>query len=125
MKMTSVRDITVSTKTGHCIGFSAGVPTEVPEGVIAECAAKGCIPSEELEKVLTAVDPIKAPVVEDDGKEAKLVEVIEMMIARNAKGDFTADKLPNTKVLSKETGFKVSVEERNEAWEIVQEGLKD
>lgn len=116
-----MRDVTVSTTLGHCIGFTAGKAVEVPEAAVPACAAKGCMPAEDFQKVLS--EATSAPEPTKDNKQEVLVEAIESMVARNAVGDFTADKLPNTKVLAKETGLNVSVKERNEAWEIVQKGL--
>lgn len=119
-----MRDVTVTSTQGYCIEFKAKEAVEVPEAVVADCAAKGCMPAEDLEDLLT-----ETPVVISDrlyeNNQPKIIEAIELMVARNAEGDFTADKLPNTKALIKEVGFKVSVKERNEAWETVQKRLGD
>ena len=52
MKFTLPEDRTVTTKSGHAITFTAGVPAFVPEVAHAELLALGAEPSDEPDDVV-------------------------------------------------------------------------
>jgi len=113
MKFTSLRNMTVATRTGHAIEFKKGEPTFVPPIAWNEVQAAGAVPEEDLP------EPVKGDTEPSDPADrAVLIEAaIEELIEKNARGTFGATGAPQVKVLSQKVGWQVSASERDVIWQ--------
>lgn len=114
-KSPTAATVAVHLTSGHCAQVTeAGV--ELDPIFHREAIARGCIPvGIEGKKVDAKTDPTRPEVIR---------AAIEKMLDSVEEGDFTADNKPDLKKLAQLAGFKVSREERDAAWELMQAELK-
>lgn len=118
-EVVSNRNFTLATTKGHVIFFKKGRPQMCPNVVLEDAIAVGIIPTDERDLPGGDVDPLLP--VEATGTERirQIRDVIESLMRRNARGDFTASGLPNIKVLSNAVGYKVDQSELGRIWHII------
>lgn len=106
---------------GRVINFEKGVPAWVPPECEKEALQIGATPVDGPKDIL---DPEAAPVVEltPDERRAKIFAAFKLLEARNERGDFTAQGVPNTKVLNALVGFEVLTKERDAEWVTYKQG---
>lgn len=117
MMFTLDRDLTVVSRMGHSIAFVANQPTHVPDECSSEVIAVGARPSDADAAAQQGTDAALAPPpAEMDSRASSIEAAIREMMLRNTDGDFTAQGVPNAKVLSGLVGWKVELEERDAIW---------
>lgn len=113
------RDRVIRTTTGHSIEFKKGVPVYVPPGAVRAAMDAGAVPiaddfvggeDEDARPVMSAeaVDPV--------ARKAKILEVLDTVVKRNDRDDFSAAGKPHVKAISELAGFKVDKKELELAW---------
>lgn len=106
---------------GHIINFEKGVPVWVPPEVEKEALQIGAAPVDGPKDIL---DPELAdePGITADERKIKILAAFAKLIARNERGDFSGQGLPNVKTLEKLTGLTISSKERDTLWQELKQG---
>lgn len=121
MKFVMHRDRVVASTTGHVIGFKKGEPTYVPPEARKDVMQAGGIPEDEdfdpdaeakAKRAAESTEPVD-PVE----REKAVFAVFEKLTLRNERGDFTANGMPNAKVLKAELGWELQGRDRDVLWE--------
>lgn len=118
-KMVMNRNRTIATIYGHAIEFKKGIPSNVPDFLVAEFykhgaeLVEGDLPPELREDDATP----KAKPLTAEERAAKLQDAIKVVLQSKERGDFTAGGQPHARALSRAVGFEVGVKERDEAWQ--------
>lgn len=125
MEFISNRNVVVRSKnTGHAIGFKKGVPQYVPAQMYNEVMEKGILPVEDGKPVDPEKNEVIKPEVKvllapEDGfeRDAKILEVIEAIVKRNAPGDFAGGGHPAASAISAVLGWRVDQKAVKKVWE--------
>lgn len=114
------RNHTLVSLCGRTFSFKKGEPLWVTPEAEKEALMIGAVPTEGPKDIL---EPEQEP-VQELSAEARLEAIraaYATLQARNARGDFTAQGVPNVKALEKLTGFEVQTKERDETWQAFRE----
>lgn len=114
------RNHTLVSLAGRVISFKAGQPVWVPPEVEKEAMLIGALPTEGTKDILDP-EPEEQLELSAADRLAAINKAFVVMKGRDARGDFTAQGVPNTKVLEKLTGFEVTSKERDETWQAFKE----
>lgn len=109
------RDYTLRTTKGHTVKFAKLTPRAVPAAVMQEALRFGAFPHDpEAEALVEADKNVKEP-ENNTPREQRIREAIEVMVADNTRGEWTANGRPDLKALAKRTGLTdISAAERDE-----------
>lgn len=120
-EVVSNRNFTLATTKGHVIFFKKGKPQLCPNIILEDAIAVGIIPTDEADLPGGEVDRLLP--VEPVGTERvrQIRDIIESLMRRNARGDFTASGLPNISVVSNALGYKIDVTELGRVWHIIRQ----
>jgi len=115
------RNHTLSTLMGHTVTFKKGEPTFVPPAAYAAAIAIGAMPADGSDpNVIEDKPDSKAPA--DPAQRGPLIlAVIEKLVAKNDRKDFTAAGSPAVKAVERELGFDVDAREVSAAWQEMHE----
>lgn len=104
--MISLRKFRLSTTKGHVVLFEPKVPTYVPDDIVADAMAAGCVPEDESETPF--YDDLARAKVEFSGDvRASLIYLAVRQIAeKNDHKDFDGAANPKTKVVSDLLGIE-------------------
>lgn len=121
MKFTMHTDKIVASRSGHTIQFVKGEPTHVPKEAWEDVTAAGGIASDqdklhEKPKVEDEIDPAN--------RETVIMEAFAKLVDKNARDDFSANGIPTTKALLRETTLKVDPKELGQLWAKFRQGVK-
>lgn len=100
---------------GHIISFEKGVPVWVPPEVEKEALHIGAVPVDGPKDILDPEEEL-APVMSAGERKDKIFAAFKALEARNERGDFTGQGLPNLTVLEKTVGFEIHSKERDTLW---------
>jgi hypothetical protein len=124
MKFVMHRNHVVASTSGHVIGFKKGEPTYVPPEARKDVMAAGGIPEDEDFDPDAEANAKKPPTDEptDPAEREKAVfAVFEKLVVRGRREDFTANGVPNAKVLKAELGWELQPRDRDLFWEQFQQ----
>lgn len=118
--MVMQRNYALASLCGRVINFKKGEPIWVPPGAVKEALAVGA------EGVDEKIDPLnvdKQP--EPDAplpmskyeRDDKINEAFKLITTREQRGDFTAQGVPNTRIISSIVGFDVMRQDVDPLWE--------
>lgn len=110
MQLVSPTDMRISKMYGPMVHMKAGVPSEVPTALVKKAKALGCTAPGS-----TPVTPAVSEPEEDHTEELKAV-IQSLMDSGDAEA-FDAHGRPRMTVLKEKCGFKVTSEQRDAAWE--------
>ena len=118
-EVVSNRNYTLATTKGHVVFFKKGVPKMCPNVILEDAIAVGIIPTDEADLPGGEADALLP--VEPTGSERvrQIRDIIESLMRRNGRNDFTASGLPNINVVSGALGYKVDVVELGRVWHII------
>lgn len=124
-EVVSNRNFTLNTTTGHCTFFKKGVPKHIPNVILEHAISVGIIPTDERDLPGGEADSLLP--VEPTGSERirQIRDIIESLMRRNGRNDFTASGLPNIRVVSDAIGYKVDVAELGRVWHIIRQENAD
>ena len=125
MKFRSRRDgevIRIASTSGHiCLVGSEFV--EVPDHMESDAYAAGCVSEAlynsikaDMEKDAAAKTALTGGALTPAQKHEAIKLAIQSMLDGNEDGNFTTAGLPNMKVLVKQTGFPLTKDEMEAAW---------
>lgn len=88
-------------------------PTTLHKRFWKEATRQGCYPASMAEQIVEAD--------ENRSEDATRTDLIKMAMRKMAddEDNFTANGLPNAKILAKTAGFDVMREERDKVWEMI------
>lgn len=120
-EVVSNRNYTLATTKGHVIFCKKGQPINIPNLILEDAIAVGIIPTDERDMPGAELDSLLP--VEATGTERirQIRDMIESLMRRNGRGDFTASGLPNIKVLSDALGYKVDQSELGRIWHTIRQ----
>ena len=128
----SLREVFIRNIAGsHDQIIPAGTPTFVCPPLHKAANASGCVPCDEKGNVLQPGAPVPSPKVSAPSPEPEVTgytiedvkSVVEQLIATNNKTDFNATTgKPKVAPVAKLLGHKPSVEEIDQAWDLVEAG---
>ena len=111
MQLTSKTDLRVGILYGPVINMKAGVPTEVPDELVAKAKTMGCTDGKvETPKVEAPVEP-----------KMSIEDAMNKLLEDGDESAFDAHNRPRLAVLKEMMGVKVTAEQRDQAWEQVGE----
>lgn len=117
--MISLRNYTLRSKTGHVIFFEGGVPTNVPEEVVAEALAVNIIvtDSTDREAALKYRSTDTQSSITGTLRDAIIFAAIEDLVRENDPDNFNAGGQPKVGALAQATGLKLTGGESSKYWE--------
>lgn len=115
-QMVMQRKFILRTIRGHTIAFERGKPVFVPDSCVKDALSYGAELLDRPADETTDEEALpKAPADPRDRRDA-IKAVIEKMLVRNERNDFTAAGLPNPSVLNSLLGYSVHPREIADAW---------
>lgn len=120
-EVVSNRDYTLATLLGHTIFFKAGKKTMCPDMVLEEAIAVGIIPTDNSD--LPGPPGLDGPLpaeVTGSARVAQIRDIIEALVERNGRGDFTASGIPSKKVIEHALGYRIDDSELGKVWHTIQ-----
>lgn len=117
--MVMQRNYALASLCGRVINFKKGEPVWVPPGAVKEALAVGAEGvDEKLDPLEVDKVEIKAPPpLSQPERNAKIIEAFGLITTREQRGDFTAQGVPNTRILSGLIGFDVMRQDVDPLWE--------
>lgn len=114
------RNHTLVSLAGRVVSFKVGQPVWVPPEVEKEALLIGAQPTEGTMDILDP-DPEAEPEMSAEDRLVAINNAYGLMKGRDVRGDFTAQGVPNIKVLASLTGFEVTSKERDDTWQAFKE----
>lgn len=115
VEMICPRDYTLRTRTGHCIRFEAGVPTNVPDDLVADALAMNIVPRERPDNEKPAFGLVTANIT-GSLRDALIFRAITEIVARNNHEEFDGGGVPKLVALNQATGLSLGTAERSKYW---------
>lgn len=114
------RNHTLVSLCGRTFSFKKGEPLWVTPEAEKEALMIGAVPVEGPKDIL---EPEQEPVQELSAEERAeaINKAYDTLKARNARGDFTAQGVPNVAAIKALTGFEVQSKERDATWQAYRE----
>lgn len=109
------RNYTLRTLAGRIINFNKGEPTWVTPECEKDALAIGAEPVDGPKNILGDEEVPEPELTAEERREA-ILKAYAVLEARNERGDFTGQGLPNTKALEVLTKFNVPTKERDALW---------
>lgn len=106
-QMISLRTFRLESTKGHIVRFEAKVPRFVPDAIVPEAMAAGCVPTDESE--IPFYEDLSRAKVEFQGdiKRSMVYLAIKSLAQKNDSKDFDGGGYPKTKVVADLLGFEV------------------
>lgn len=106
-KMVSLRKFRLPSTSGHAVIFEPNTPTDVPQPLVAEAMAAGCVPAdgdgvfyEDLER--TKVD------FTGDVRRSMIYLAVQRVVEDNKPSEFDGSGTPNIPAIESRLGFDVT-----------------
>lgn len=116
--MVSLRSFLLPTLKGHMIRFEAGVPKDVPDVVVPEAMAAGCVPTNAAD-VPFYEDAARATVeFQGDARRSTIFLAIKSIVEENDAANFDGGGNPKHEAITERLGYTVA---RDEAVSIYQQ----
>lgn len=114
-EVVSNRNYNLATTKGHCVYFKKGIPKQCPNVILEDAIAVGIIPTDEndIPGVGDDILPVEAT---GSARIQQIRDIIEALMRRNGRGDFTASGLPSKKVVENALGYRIDETELNKVW---------
>jgi hypothetical protein len=122
-KMVMNRKYALNSLCGRSVNFEKGVPVWVPPAAVKEALALGAEGVDEKIDPLEVTEtgdktpaPPAAPLSQTE-REEKIIEAFRLITTREQRGDFTAQGVPNTRIIGGIVGFDVMRQDVDPLWE--------
>lgn len=110
-EMISLRTFRLPSLTGHVILFEANTPRNVPDAVVPEAMAAGCVPTDAA-AIPFHEDLSRAKVeFQGDVRRSMLFLAVKLIAENNVAKDFDGGGTPKTTVVAARLGYEVSRQE--------------
>lgn len=115
--MISLRNFRLASTTGHVIQFEARVARDVPDVLVPEAMAAGCVPTDETD-IPFHEDLSRAKIeFQGDIRRSMLFLAVKLVAETNAAKDFDGGGVPKVKTISDRLGYEVSRKELIDIWQ--------
>ena len=123
-EVVSNRNFTLATTKGHIIFFKKGQPTMCPNLILEDAIAVGILPTDDsdLPGGEDSVLPVEAT---GSARIQQIRDIIEALMRRNGRGDFTASGIPQKKVVEGALGYRIDETELGRVWHTMQQENAD
>jgi len=121
----SNRNYTLRTTLAHTIFFAAGKATRCPNSVLDQAIAVGIIPCDQADMPGDGLDDILPVEATGSARIRQIRTVIEALMRRNGRNDFTASGLPNLAVVCDALHYKIDITEMGKVWHMMQQEAAD
>lgn len=121
----SNRNYTLRTTLAHTIFFAAGKPTRCPNSVLDQAIAVGIIPCDQADMPSDGLDGVLPVEATGSARIQQIRTVIEALMRRNGRNDFTASGLPNIKVVNEALQYRIDITELGKVWHMMQQEAAD
>lgn len=103
----SLRSFLLSSTSGHNVRFEAQVPKFIPDALVPEAMAAGCVPTAEAN--IPFHDDASRPPVEFQGdmRRSLILLAIQHVVVRNNSKEFNGGGVPKAAVIADAVGFEV------------------
>ena len=108
------RDMTFSSTVGISMEMKKGEFHFVPSPLVPQVVAAGGVPETEVEDEAQA--PASTIPTDPDARKKAVYTAFEVIIARNARDDFTAANSPSVDAVKRELGWSMTKRDLAEAW---------
>jgi len=123
-EVVSNRNFTLATTKGHIVFFKKGQPTMCPNLILEDAIAVGILPTDDAD--LPGGDDSILPVeATGSARIQQIRDIIEALIRRNGRGDFTASGIPSKKVVEHALGYRIDETELGRVWHMMQQENAD
>jgi hypothetical protein len=123
-EVVSNRNFTLATTKGHIIFFKKGRPTMCPNLILEDAIAVGILPTDDAD--LPGGDDSVLPVeATGSARIQQIRDIIEALMRRNGRGDFTASGIPSKKVIEHALGYRIDETELGRVWHTMQQENAD
>lgn len=116
------RNVTLSTLKGHTIRFYKGIPKMCPNVVLEDAIAIGILPTDDADlphgKTGGGILPEAAVGSE---RVRQIREVVQALVDRNWRDDFTASGIPNINTVGDALGYKIEQDELGRVWQTIRQ----
>ena len=111
LKMISLRNVRVPSTTGHVVLFEAKVPRDVPDEIVSEAMALGCVPVDEAD-IPFHEDLSRAKVeFQGDVRKSMIYLAVQLLAEENNVKKFDGGGTPKTSVVADMLGYEVGRQE--------------
>lgn len=121
VEVISTRNYTLATTKGHVIRFYKGIAKAIPGTILEDAMAVGIMPTDEKYLPGAETQSILGDVARGTERVRQIREVVEALVARNERGDFSASGLPSLVVVSDALGYKIEQSELSRVWASIRE----
>lgn len=120
--MLSLRSFRLATLSGHIVQFEANVEKDIPNAIVSDAMAAGCVPVDRSQ--VPFFEDLKRSKVEFNGDIRRSMLYMAMMAIadKNDTKDFDGSQVPKQNVVENRVGFTVG---RREVVDIYQQYLSD
>lgn len=124
-KLVLNRDFVLNTTKGHSVGFKKGIPTHVPPAVYADAIAIGAQPEDGSDPDVLKDESKPTHPTDPADRNPLILAVIEKLLEKNERKDFTAAGSPTVKAVERELGFDVDAREIAGMWQAYHDAKAD
>lgn len=110
-QMLSLRTFRLSSTTGHVVMFQAGTPIDVPDCLVSEAMAAGCVPTDQT--TIPFYENLSRATVEfqGDARKSTIFLAIKSICEENDNKNFDAGGTPKSDVIGDRLGYTVARDE--------------
>lgn len=110
-EMISLRSFRLASKTGHVVLFEANTPRFVPDAVVSDAMAAGCVPVDKAD-IPFYEDVTRAQVeFEGDARRSTIFLAIQAIVESNDIKEFDGGGVPKAEAVSNRLGYTVARDE--------------
>jgi hypothetical protein len=124
-EVVSNRNYTLATTKGHIVFFKKGQPKMCPNAILEDAMAVGIIPVDDADLPQDPNDGILPTESTGSARIAQIRDIIEALMRRNGRGDFTASGVPSKRVVESALGFRIDETELGRVWHTMRQETAD
>jgi len=124
-EVVSNRNFTLATTKGHIVFFKKGQPTMCPNLILEDAIAVGILPTDSDDLPSDLSDSVLPTEATGSARIAQIRDIIEALMRRNGRGDFTASGIPSKKVVEHALGYRIDETELGKVWHTMQQENAD
>jgi hypothetical protein len=115
-EVVSNRNYNLATTKGHCLYFKKGVPRQCPNVILEDAIAVGIVPTDDADLPGNDQDGVLPVEATGSARIQQIRDIIEALMRRNQRGDFSASGVPAKKVVEGALGYRIDETELNKVW---------
>lgn len=113
---TPPKELRIASTSGHVLLLPASTTAEIPEDVVSEACARGCVVVGDYDPDPAAQPPVYGKEAADRKALNEVKVLIEHMIEDYKENEWTGDGKPDAKALSRRRGKRTTKDLRDKVW---------